>query len=75
MGCLDDIQTTLKLKKKKEKIEINFMTILGLIDLFKTMNPSGLTRTEISNSDLSEYTLFQIQKYFFTHKNQCLSEK
>ena len=37
MGHLDDIQTALKRLKKSEIIEINFMTILGLAESFKTL--------------------------------------
>ena len=42
MGRLDDIQTVLKPLKKTEKIEINFMIILGLAESPKTISPTRL---------------------------------
>ena len=34
-----------------------------------------MVSSEKSNSDLSEYNLFQIQKIFYIYKNQFLDEK
>ena len=34
-----------------------------------------MVSSEISSSNLSEYTLFQMQNYFFYYENQFLSKK
>ena len=38
MGCLDEIQTAVKLLKKSEKLKYIFMIILELSGSFKSMN-------------------------------------